>query len=619
MKRMRTFYDFFMKKHSLKWQLRFIILVTLIIPLLSFTVISLHLANGIVLDRSLTAMTRSCDISSAELSHSLKNMRLTMENIVGSKDIYEISDQPPEYALSRQNWHQRIAALFGYMKKISEVSGIRLYTRQELLYTENRLLISSFDTVETSDWYQDMINRRTNRDFIAPGFIQEDDGSLSSALSYVNILYSPENVRQPDGLLRIDLNKDEIETELSMLCLVPNTIVCLSRGGAPVISIVSEKNGFSPISLSRIPKPEGNLLVSSDFSWYSGSLSDVPGGITHGEYLYTSQDIEEGAFTLSIFVPRAEIFRKQDLLFRTLFVSVFLLSACSFLLSDSIAASIVQRISLLNQQMNHIRDGNLDIELAISGNDEICNLSRNFLLMTDRLQSMMEKNYQYGKAIKNAEFAVLQAQINPHFLYNTLDLINCTAIENNISEISRIVNALVSFYRISLSSGNDIIHISEEIHLIQNYIRIQNFRFEKKTRLICEDEEWMHSFLIPKFTLQPLVENAVIHGILESNQIEGVITLSASLDESDIVLRLTDNGIGMSEEQLASLLKPPAPNNYSSYGIQNISERLALYFGPPFGLEFHSAPGCGTTVIIHIPAISEPVTQLKTGGDPPAR
>jgi len=252
--------------------------------------------------------------------------------------------------------------------------------------------------------------------------------------------------------------------------------------------------------------------------------------------------------------------------------------------------------------MEKAKSGDFSVDLNTEGKDEIGQLSSNFRSLIEKISAMIDEKYELGQAVKTAEFNALQHQINPHFLYNSLDLINCLAIQDGAQDIVQIVNALVSYYRLSLSHGDDIVPIAQELRHAATYIKIQNMRFDKKTELIYEDKLWYNEYLIPKITFQPLVENAVLHGILESDAPEGSIYIDSVLTDSVISISIRDNGCGMDESVVNKL------NNHqerNGFGVGNINERLKLYFGNEYGLIYTSEKGYGTTVTITIPAVKE--------------
>ncbi|HBA51308.1 MAG TPA: two-component sensor histidine kinase, partial [Lachnospiraceae bacterium] len=200
-----------------------------------------------------------------------------------------------------------------------------------------------------------------------------------------------------------------------------------------------------------------------------------------------------------------------------------------------------------------------------------------------------------------------QAQINPHFLYNSLDLINCTAISRNVPEISRMVNALGQFYRLSLSNGREVISLSEELRHARLYVEIQNLRFENRVTAEWDTDTSVDSCQIIKIVLQPLIENAILHGIFEKPSKRGLLKVKVRRLANDIRITVEDDGIGMDEATVlanfygtASAERPAASGGY---GIRNIQERLVLAYGAPYGLSCVSRPGEGTVVTVDIPAI----------------
>ena len=224
-----------------------------------------------------------------------------------------------------------------------------------------------------------------------------------------------------------------------------------------------------------------------------------------------------------------------------------------------------------------------------------------------------EQDYQVSLMEKQASLSALQSQINPHFLYNTLDCIRGEAMLRDQDEIADIINVLSSFFRYSISRKGDIVSVYEELQNVQNYYTIQQFRFSNLAPLRIEIDAQDKSILdalIPKLTLQPLVENAISYGL--SGMLEtGVITLSLNSTQHDLLIHCVDNGVGMSPEKLASISEfirqDPQPNEERTYvrgtgiGLRNVNRRIGLLFGTPYGLTIYSTPGSGTDVVVRIP------------------
>ena len=262
---------------------------------------------------------------------------------------------------------------------------------------------------------------------------------------------------------------------------------------------------------------------------------------------------------------------------------------------------------MLTRTMQEVENGNTDVRMEPSGDDEIAQLIGSFNQMMDEMDALMEEKVEYGRQIKNLELKALQAQINPHFLYNSLDLINCTAISHNIPEISKMVNALSKFYRLSLSKGQEIISLRDEIKHVNLYLQIQNLRFDNRIQVTWNLDPEADDCRVIKIILQPLIENAVIHGIFEKTSKSGCLNISTRRSHDDIYITIQDDGVGMDAQTLTKNFTPSVSGEIADttggYGVRNIHDRMKLAYGEIYGLSCTSTIGKGTTVTVHIPAI----------------
>ena len=217
----------------------------------------------------------------------------------------------------------------------------------------------------------------------------------------------------------------------------------------------------------------------------------------------------------------------------------------------------------------------------------------------------MKDQYQLGKNLNAMELKVLQAQINPHFLYNTLDLISWAAKRNDMEEVCNIVIKLSRFYRISLSNGSDYISIANEVEHVRLYVQLQNLRFSKNIELATEVDKELENYRIMKLLLQPIVENSILHGIANSDKENGIISLSVKLYNGMIRIIINDNGIGMDQGTIYRLMTYDEIHNdgqyTGGYGLKNVINRLKLYYDNQARITFESAPGEGTSITIRIP------------------
>ncbi len=207
------------------------------------------------------------------------------------------------------------------------------------------------------------------------------------------------------------------------------------------------------------------------------------------------------------------------------------------------------------------------------------------------------------KQLRKAEFELLQAQINPHFLYNTLDAIVWSAEAGNEKQVVKMVGSLSDFFKSSLNKGKEIVTIREELQHVRSYLEIQQIRYQDILKYEIDVPESLYGYEIPKITVQPVVENALYHGIKEKRG-GGTIRVEGSEDENDLFIRVIDNGMGMDEERMAEVIRGLSDKNPEAkkiYGLYNVNERIRLGYGEEYGISMESAYGEGTTVTIHLP------------------
>lgn len=275
--------------------------------------------------------------------------------------------------------------------------------------------------------------------------------------------------------------------------------------------------------------------------------------------------------------------------------------AFEFLASLFISSKISQPIKRLEREMKRVESGDFDINLKVNGDDEVMRLSRAFNLMVVKIRQLMNQIISEQEAKRKSEFKALQAQINPHFLYNTLDSIIWMNENQNYDGVTTMVSALAKLFRVSISKGRVIINVSDEIDHAASYLTIQKRRYKDKFDFHIEAQPEALGQKTLKLILQPIIENAIYHGI---NQIQekGYIKISVNIEEGNIIYRVTDNGYGIKPEVLKTILdREPMSAHSGGVGLKNINERIKLCYGTGYGLEIESELDVGTTVIIRIP------------------
>ena len=289
--------------------------------------------------------------------------------------------------------------------------------------------------------------------------------------------------------------------------------------------------------------------------------------------------------------------------FFVLFVAdlfLFLLAMINAFISDKISNPIKR----LDGSVREIESGNLDVEILPSGSYEVEHLGKSIKNMLGRIKVLMSDLVAEHNAKRKSEFDTLQSQINPHFLYNTLDIIVWMIENENSDKAVNIVTALAKFFRISLSKGKNIITVKDEVEHVRNYLMIQNMRFKNRFEYSIDVDEKVLSYSSLKLMLQPLVENAIYHG-MEFMDGDGEIDVKVFKEDNSLYFTITDNGLGMSEDMVETLLsKNFVPSKKGSgIGVKNVNERIKLYFGSEYGLKVESEPDEGTKITIHLPAV----------------
>lgn len=305
-----------------------------------------------------------------------------------------------------------------------------------------------------------------------------------------------------------------------------------------------------------------------------------------------------------------EIFPQADQLRRTIAMIVLVTVLAALLLVALISYSVTIPIGKLSNAMRLVEQENFDVEIPNERKDEIGRLITSFNYMVGKIRQLIFDVYQEKIEQKNAEIRALQAQINPHFLYNTLDSINWMLIDQGELEISEVVISLGEILRYAIGGKERLVPLRREVRYIESYLCIQKNRLEDRLKYQLEFEEETLDFLVPKLILQPIIENAIMHGI-EPMKKDGRILVEASMEDSvedtlrekTLVVRISDNGKGMNEEELEALEEKIAgENNGANIGMRNIRRRIELTYGQEHAMEIQTVPGKGTTVILRMTA-----------------
>lgn len=291
--------------------------------------------------------------------------------------------------------------------------------------------------------------------------------------------------------------------------------------------------------------------------------------------------------------------------------SIFLVAIVVILVSAFvaifIASSTYRPIKKLSKSMQSFGEGNFDVKCEVGTSDEIGVLADNFNKMVANLNDLVEKVYQATVLKQQAELKSLRMQINPHFLYNTLETINWMARMNGVSDIGNVVKALGDIMRATIN-GSDFVQLYEEMNEINSYLNIQMFRYGDKLNTSINISDEIFDMFMPKLIIQPLLENAIVHGI-ENKFGTGHIAICGELKDGVIIFTIQDDGIGIPKSSLDNLLQENydlSQEGYTTIGVRNVDKRLKLYYGEKYGVEITSIVNVGTTVTVRFPGMLKP-------------
>ena len=595
---MKSFYKRWMgilAHTALSTKINLVFVFFLVLPLLLFTAVSYYFTNRLILKQTTNTMSYTYNEAIYILDRYFDSMEAALGNILSNDEVYKLAAESIENdtVFSQRFYYNAFMKRIGYINQSSQIDGIRLYVKSDRPSIINDEEIFSLNVAEQSEWYKKLNTKMNSRHWVTPGFIVEPDGEKSRFFSYLGIIYRPDALSEPMAVLRIDIDKSKIEELLKRIKFNPETSVLLSDGKNIIYGL---KGNGEEFEAGKLAKMQGEQAGKD---WSFVKYSNI-------KYIFRTEMLSANGWRLNVLVPQASVLEKQQALYLTLLIALFGIAAVSYGLAYLTINSNLKRIFILNKEMKRVESGDFSHKIKPVGSDEIGELMRSFKAMTLRMEEMIDEKYRMGKEVKNAELKALQAQINPHFLYNSLDLVNCLAIEHDVPEIADMINSLVEFYKLSLNRGKEIFSLQDEVRHVQAYVRIQNMRFEKKISLDIEEKEWLKEYSILKIILQPLVENSIMHGILEKEDSRGVIKINFVLQGDRIYIIIKDDGVGMSKDKIDNLLKETNEIKHaagSGYGVKNINERIKLYYGLEFGLEFESKENAGTVVTVSIPAI----------------
>lgn len=291
-------------------------------------------------------------------------------------------------------------------------------------------------------------------------------------------------------------------------------------------------------------------------------------------------------------------------LFIMLIIEVLVIAVISMLISDK----MTMRLKSLSRNMKKVGNGSMTELSGVNGEDEVGQLSVSFIKMTNQIQKLMQDIKQNERQKREMEIKVLRAQISPHFLYNSLNTINYLALLQNSQNIHVLTASLIDLLQGAVNVDDQLISVEDEVKYVKSYINVQRYRFPQEIQVDYQIEKQVENYKVPKMILQPIVENAIIHGFAEVKKDSMLRIKAYAPDQKSLLFNITDNGIGMSAQKIESVLKNNSNNSkirFSGIGVGNVDSRIKLQFGDDFGISIYSSEKVYTTVEVKLPIIEE--------------
>jgi two-component system sensor histidine kinase YesM len=508
--------------------------------------------------------------------------------------------------MREESLNDQITLLYDNNK--DSIANIALLSKDgELLEAVPAARLKTDLDVTKEEWFGNTLERTDNLHFTTPHVQYIFDGSEQQYRWVITLTRAVEithGTSTEQGVLLIDIRYNSLQQILEDISLG-------NQGYLYMISSDGELIYHPKMQLIETGQMQENITAAAEYR--DGSYKEEYRGENRN---VSVKSVGYTGWKLLSVTPEKGL-SLSNLKMR-LFV-VFVAAAFLFvlvLINALISSRITNPIKELEKSVNAIEAGELDTEVYTGGSYELQHLGRSIGDMAKRIKKLMQDIVAEHESKRKSEFDTLQSQINPHFLYNTLDIIVWMIENEQKQEAVKVVTALARFFRISLSKGKSIITVHDELEHVRNYLTIQQMRFKNKFVYEIRAEEDTMGLACLKLMLQPLVENAIYHG-MEFMDGDGLIEIQVKKEGKDLWIEVRDNGFGMTKEQVENLLseKPHVSSRRGSgIGVKNVNERIRLYFGEDYGLIIESEPDEGCLIRCHLPVKEyvEPMESTQT-------
>ena len=571
---------------------------------LAVTVVSLRYTNSSIYENSVMYTQTIIGQLNQNIDSYISYMDNIASLVAGSGDAYKYLYSESgidalslkEYNQCRQRLTEQFKTILKGRSDIRNIGIVRRENESSSLFNNGMSTRNQNLKLDTQHWYADAVGKYDHYNLTSSHVQNVISGERPWVITLSRGIRNYTGEGDSDGVVFIDLNYSAI----SELC-TQNSV------GTKGYVFILDQDG----NIVYHPQQQQlyNELQTENISLIMNAKTDVvTAGKGDDEKIYALSHSETTGWTIVGCMNMSELL-KNSRKARSIYVLVALgLIAVALVISSEIARNITLPIQKLRDSMKRVQKGDFSAaEIEVYSDNEIGSLTRSFNVMTHKIQDLMAQNIQEQEQKRKIELKALQSQINPHFLYNTLDSIIWMAEGKKNEEVVLMTASLARLLRQSISIENELVTIGQEVEYVRSYLTIQKMRYKDKLEFeINVDPRITHAKII-RLVLQPIVENAIYHG-LKYKESKGMLKVHGYELGERIIIDITDDGVGMDEETLKHIYDKHKVNYHSNgVGVYNVQQRLVLYYGKEYGIIYHSEKGKGTTATVVIPKKQEDV------------